>query len=365
MQAYDAVTTQGGRYVQGGGCLTVGLAGLVQSGGFGSYSKRYGLAAGSLLEAEVVTADGKIRIANACTNADLFWALKGGGGGTFGVVSRDDAAHARPARVLRHCQVLDQGRVGRGLSTFDRRVRALLPTESVQRSLGRAGARQAGQHRSRSRMSLPGTERRRRETSLAAVPRLGGGFAARLLDRRSGRDRQHPGAALVGRAMVESALARDRFSESERQSVDPHVRLGPGAAVPARVALRRSAGCQPQQRLVGGRWRAERRNSFGRTSRSGCRNRCSTNPRSGLWRMRCLRRRATGGVSLHFNKGLAGAPPRRNRRSNEYRNESSRTDRVRARDFRCGPGFCLSGNCGARTVGRTRRVARASALSDA
>ncbi len=88
MQAYDAVTTQGGRYVQGGGCATVCLAGLVQSGGFGSYSKRYGLAAASLLEAEVVTADGKIRIANACSNPDLFWALKGGGGGSFGVVSK-------------------------------------------------------------------------------------------------------------------------------------------------------------------------------------------------------------------------------------------------------------------------------------
>jgi FAD/FMN-containing dehydrogenase len=88
IQAYEAVTTKGGRYVQGGGCLTVGLAGLVQSGGFGSYSKHYGTAAGSLLEAEVVTADGQIRIANACTNPDLFWALKGGGGGTFAVVSK-------------------------------------------------------------------------------------------------------------------------------------------------------------------------------------------------------------------------------------------------------------------------------------
>jgi FAD/FMN-containing dehydrogenase len=88
IQAYDAVTTKGGRYVQGGGCLTVGLAGLVQGGGFGSLSKHYGTAAGSLLEAEVVTADGQIRIANACTNPDLFWALKGGGGGTFGVVSK-------------------------------------------------------------------------------------------------------------------------------------------------------------------------------------------------------------------------------------------------------------------------------------
>jgi FAD/FMN-containing dehydrogenase len=41
-----------------------------------------------LLEAEVVTADGQVRIANASTNPDLFWALKGGGGGTFGVVSK-------------------------------------------------------------------------------------------------------------------------------------------------------------------------------------------------------------------------------------------------------------------------------------
>jgi len=88
MQAYDAVTTKGGQYVQGGGCTTVGVAGLVQGGGFGSFSKHYGLAAGSLLEAEVVTADGKIRVANACTNSDLFWALKGGGGGSYGVVSK-------------------------------------------------------------------------------------------------------------------------------------------------------------------------------------------------------------------------------------------------------------------------------------
>ncbi len=88
IQAYDAVTTNGGRYVQGGGCLTVGLAGLVQGGGFGSVSKHYGSAAGSLLEAEVITADGQIRIANACTNPELFWALKGGGGGSFGVVSK-------------------------------------------------------------------------------------------------------------------------------------------------------------------------------------------------------------------------------------------------------------------------------------
>jgi len=88
IDAYDAVTTRTGRYVQGGGCTSVGVAGLIQSGGFGSFSKKYGTAAAGLLEAEVVTADGEIRIANACTNPDLFWALKGGGGGGFGVVTR-------------------------------------------------------------------------------------------------------------------------------------------------------------------------------------------------------------------------------------------------------------------------------------
>jgi FAD/FMN-containing dehydrogenase len=85
---YNAVTTEGGRYVQGGGCLTVGVAGLVLAGGFGSFSKQFGTAAANLLEAELVTADGVVRIANACTNPDLFWGLKGGGGGSLGVATR-------------------------------------------------------------------------------------------------------------------------------------------------------------------------------------------------------------------------------------------------------------------------------------
>ncbi len=88
MHVYDAVTTKGGRYVQGGGCATVGVAGLIQSGGFGSFSKNFGTAAAGLLEAEIVTADGQVRIANACTNPDLFWGIKGGGGGSLGVITR-------------------------------------------------------------------------------------------------------------------------------------------------------------------------------------------------------------------------------------------------------------------------------------
>ncbi len=84
---YNEVMVKAGRYVQGGGCLTVGVAGFINGGGFGSLSKTFGLGAASLLEAEVVTADGEVRLANACSNPDLFWALKGGGAG-FGVITR-------------------------------------------------------------------------------------------------------------------------------------------------------------------------------------------------------------------------------------------------------------------------------------
>jgi FAD/FMN-containing dehydrogenase len=88
IDAYDGVTTRGNRYVQGGGCTTVGVAGLVLGGGFGSFSKNYGTGAANLLEAEVVTADGVARIANAYTNPDLFWGLRGGGNGSLGAVTR-------------------------------------------------------------------------------------------------------------------------------------------------------------------------------------------------------------------------------------------------------------------------------------
>jgi FAD/FMN-containing dehydrogenase len=56
LHLYQAVTGAAGRYVQGGGCKTVGVPGLVLGGGFGNFSKRYGLAAASLLKAEIVTA---------------------------------------------------------------------------------------------------------------------------------------------------------------------------------------------------------------------------------------------------------------------------------------------------------------------
>lgn len=58
----------------------------IQGGGHSVLSNVYGLGADRVLQLRVVTPDGQLRVANACQNPDLFWALRGGGGGTFGVV---------------------------------------------------------------------------------------------------------------------------------------------------------------------------------------------------------------------------------------------------------------------------------------
>lgn len=101
LEGYTEVTTRNGRYVQGGGCTSVGMAGgFIQGGGYGSFSRRYGNAAASIVEAEVVLADGRIVVCNAFQHADLLWAIKGGGGGTFGIVTRVTlATYGAPAQM--------------------------------------------------------------------------------------------------------------------------------------------------------------------------------------------------------------------------------------------------------------------------
>ncbi len=77
----------------------VGLAGITQAGGLGFLHRRLGLTIDQLAGAQVVTADGVIREANEGQDPDLFWALRGGGGG-FGVVTRLDFRLAPVDRVV-------------------------------------------------------------------------------------------------------------------------------------------------------------------------------------------------------------------------------------------------------------------------
>lgn len=85
-EAYVVADSAGYRLV-GGSCPTVGISGgYSQGGGHSPLSGIYGLSADNVLEWEVVTANGDHLVATPKKNADLYWALSGGGGGTFGVV---------------------------------------------------------------------------------------------------------------------------------------------------------------------------------------------------------------------------------------------------------------------------------------
>jgi FAD/FMN-containing dehydrogenase len=81
---YDA-THDGPLFLPGGTCLGVGVGGLALGGGIGYNTHWAGLTCDHLLHSRIVTADGSVLDLDPTTNADLFWACRGGAGGNFGI----------------------------------------------------------------------------------------------------------------------------------------------------------------------------------------------------------------------------------------------------------------------------------------
>lgn len=87
IDVYRALNSRGVT-IPAGSCPSVGIAGHALGGGMGLVGRAFGLASDNLLAAQIVTADGKLRTVDSNSDPGLLWALRGGGGGNFGVVTK-------------------------------------------------------------------------------------------------------------------------------------------------------------------------------------------------------------------------------------------------------------------------------------
>jgi hypothetical protein len=83
---FDAATQAHGLAITMGVNADTGIAGLTLGGGFGKLGRKYGLSCDNLISAQIVTAEGRLLHVSATDHADLFWAIRGGGG-NFGIVT--------------------------------------------------------------------------------------------------------------------------------------------------------------------------------------------------------------------------------------------------------------------------------------
>ena len=240
------------------------------------------MAAASLLEAEVVTADGEVRIANACTNPDLFWALKGGGGGSFGVVTRLTLrTHALPetfGAVLRD----HPGDVGRGLPPADRALRRLLRASALfNPHWGEQVGFRPGQ-RLGIAMVFQGLDQAAGGGGLAAILRLGWRPRRGTCASAGAAVVAAPARALLGPRVPEAKLPDCVLGRRPARRAGDNIFWAGNPARPGMVLHGYQSTWLPASLLAAGPAEDLADALFAATRH---------------WR-----------VSLHFNKGLAGAP---------------------------------------------------------
>ena len=271
-----------------------------------------------------MTADGEVKIANACSNPDLFWALKGGGGG-FGVVTRVTLrTHPLPeffGGVFATVKATSDDAYRRLIAkTVEFYAQALFnPHWGEQILIGRGFVAIS--------MVFQGlTSNRRRRCGVRSS--IGSPLRRRISPRVARRG---------------SAPCRRSISGTRRCS----------SSLPGLRHRRRSRGRAGGQYLLGRKPRTRRARSGTPTNPPGCRLRSSKPTSAESFVDALVRGREASGVALHCNKGLAGATGGRNRRGEGYGDESSGHRRFRAGDHRRTGRARLSRR--SRAMSRTRR----------
>jgi hypothetical protein len=89
-----------GKIIMGGTCDSVGVGGCWTAGCYGPFTKKFGNGAINIIQVRVVLANGTLVTANKCKNPDLFWSIRGGGGGNTGVITEFTARSHRTPKFM-------------------------------------------------------------------------------------------------------------------------------------------------------------------------------------------------------------------------------------------------------------------------
>lgn len=118
-QIYQALAAQG-LALQAGSCPTVGISGHLMGGGHGLLARSHGLTCDGLRQVTMIDSEGRTLQANAASEPDLYWACRGGGGGSFGIATefRISAFPLQTARVFGVSWKLSQSQAARIFSAW-------------------------------------------------------------------------------------------------------------------------------------------------------------------------------------------------------------------------------------------------------